>query len=88
MVCGNKGVLEELRFIYLTFKQAKKDMFCLFQIHVFFVVEFGILVIVLNHFTKTETDLSSGATISQVYGRGDFWLAKDNSLTLRQLLIQ
>ncbi|ORO52504.1 hypothetical protein B7722_00680 [Streptococcus oralis subsp. oralis] len=43
MVCGNKGVLEELRFIYLTFKQAKKDMFCLFQIHVFFVVRFGIL---------------------------------------------
>lgn len=54
----------------------------------FFIVEFAILVIVLNHFTKTETDLSSGATISQVYGRGDFWLAKDNSLTLRQFLIQ
>ena len=54
----------------------------------FFIVEFAILVIVLNHFTKTETDLSSGATISQVYGRGDFWIDKDNSLTLRQLLIQ
>ncbi|QRO07855.1 hypothetical protein JQM34_0001313 [Streptococcus oralis] len=45
-------------------------------------------MIVLNHFAKTEADLSSGATISQVYGRGDFWLAKVNSLTLRQLLIQ
>ena len=54
----------------------------------FFIIEFAILVIVLNHFTKTETDFSSGATISQVYGRGDFWLAKVNSLTLRQLLIQ
>mgnify|MGYP001739843272 FL=1 len=54
----------------------------------FFIIEFGILVIVLNHFTKTETDLSSGATISQVYGRGVFWLAKVDSLTLRQLLIQ
>ena len=54
----------------------------------FFIIEFAILVIVLNHFTKTETDHSSRATISQVYGRGDFWLAKDNSLTLRQLLIQ
>ncbi|CBY99799.1 hypothetical protein SOR_0081 [Streptococcus oralis Uo5] len=30
----------------------------------FFIIEFGILVIVLNHFTKTETDLSSSATIS------------------------
>ncbi len=30
----------------------------------FFIVEFAILVIVLNHFTKTETDLSSRATIS------------------------
>ena len=54
----------------------------------FFIIEFGILVIVLNHFTKTETDLSSGATISQVYGRGVFGLAKVDSLTLRQLLIQ
>ena len=54
----------------------------------FFIIEFGILVIVLNHFAKTEADLSSGATISQVYGRGDFWLAKVNSLTLRQPLIQ
>ena len=54
----------------------------------FFIIEFAILVIVLNHFTKTETDLSSGATISQVYGRGDFWIDKVNSLTLRQLLIQ
>ena len=54
----------------------------------FFIIEFGILVIVLNHFTKTETDFFSGATISQVYGRGDFWTDKDNSLTLRQLLIQ
>ena len=54
----------------------------------FFIIEFGILVIVLNHFTKTEPDFSSGATISQVYGRGDFWIDKDNSLTLRQLLIQ
>ena len=54
----------------------------------FFIIEFAILVIVLNHFTKTEADFSSGATISQVYGRGVFWLAKDNSLTLRQLLIQ
>lgn len=43
---------------------------------------------VLNHFAKTETNLSSGATISQVYGRGDFWIAKVDSLTLRQLLIQ
>ena len=39
MVCGNKGVLEELRFIYLTFKQAKKGMFCLFQIHVFLLLD-------------------------------------------------
>ena len=54
----------------------------------FFIIEFGILVIVLNHFTKTETDFSSGATISQVYRRGDFWIAKVDSLTLRQLLIQ
>lgn len=54
----------------------------------FFIIEFGILEIVLNHFTKTETDLSNGATISQVYGRGDFWLAKANSLTLRRFLIQ
>ena len=54
----------------------------------FFIIEFGILVIVLNHFTKTETDLSSSATISQVYVRGVFWLAKVSSLTLRQLLIQ
>ena len=30
----------------------------------FFIIEFGILVIVLNHFAKTETNLSSGATIS------------------------
>lgn len=30
----------------------------------FFIIEFGILVIVLNHFAKTETDLSSSATIS------------------------
>lgn len=54
----------------------------------FFIIEFGILVIVLNHFAKTETDFSSGATLSQVYGRGVFWLGKPNSLTLRQLLIQ
>lgn len=54
----------------------------------FFIVEFAILVIVLNHFTKTETNLSSGATLSQVHGRGVFWLGKPNSLTLRQLLIQ
>ena len=54
----------------------------------FFIIEFGILEIVLNHFTKTETDLSNGATISQVYGRGAFWIAEDNSLTLGQLLIQ
>jgi hypothetical protein len=40
----------------------------------FFIVEFAILVIVLNHFAKTETDFSSGATISQVYGRGVYWL--------------
>ena len=54
----------------------------------FFIIEFGILVIVLNHFAKTETNLSSGATIFLMYGRGDFWIDKPNSLTLRQLLIQ
>ncbi len=35
------------------------------QIRAFFIIEFGILVDSLIHFTKTETDYSSGATISQ-----------------------
>ena len=54
----------------------------------FFIIEFGILVIVLNHFAKTETDLSSSATISYMHGREVFWIAKDNALILRQLLVQ
>lgn len=37
---------------------------------------------------KVEANFSSSATISYMHRREVFWIAKDNALILRQLLVQ
>ena len=37
---------------------------------------------------KVEANFSSSTTISYMHGREVFWIAKDNALILRQLLVQ
>ena len=37
---------------------------------------------------KVEANFPSSATISYMHGREGFWITKDNSLILRQLLVQ
>ena len=37
---------------------------------------------------KVEANFSSSATISYMHGREVFWIAKENALILRQLLVQ